>query len=266
MTAYAVHRKDSILPAYLAAVALHLAVFLIFTLWLKPTTMLPIGSAVPINIVSKDTLSNSRPAEQAPEPQTAAVETPAPEAPPTPVAPPTPPKAAPTPAKAAPTPTVPAAKPTPAKPAPAAKSSFSLDALEASIAKAARQQPTKPARAAQGPTRAELDRLFRAPLGEGVSQSQLQGLQELLGRLWNPNCQVEGGDEVKLKVTFTVGPDGRLVGRPDAGVADNSANPVVSAAALRAKDAVHQIEPFGEPFRNQKFLVNFNAHDVCASH
>ena len=267
MSAYAVRRNDSLAPAFAAAVAAHLAVFLIFTLWLKPATVIPVGSAVPINIVSKDTITDSRPAEQAPEPQAAATETPEPEAPPTPAPPPpAPAKAAPLPARPTPAPPVPSPKPAPAKPAPAAKSNFSLDALQASIDKAARaSRPPRPSRAQQGPTRAELDRLFRAPVGEGVAQSQLQGLQELLGRLWNP-CVVVGGENVKLKATFTVGSEGRVAGQVSVGGAERSPDPVTFAAARRAIDAVHQVEPYAEPFRNQRITVNFDAKQVCANH
>lgn len=268
MSAQAVRRRDSMAPAFGAAVALHLLVFAIFAFWLKPPTVIPLGSAVPINIVSTDTKTDSRPAERAPEVQAAATETPAPEAPPTPTpAPPQPVKATPAPQKPTPTPVTPAVKPSPVKPTPTTQSNFSLDALQASIDKAARAQPkpAKPSPAPQGPTRAELDRLFRAPAGEGLAQSQLEGLQQLLGRLWNP-CVVVGGEQVKLKATFAIGPEGRVAGQVSVGGAERSSDPVTFAAARRAIDAVHQVEPYAEPFRGQRITVNFDAQRVCAGH
>src|SRR5204862_242167 len=69
-------------PLLTGAAALHLVVFVLFAVVLKQSQLLPIGSSVPINIVSNDPLTNTRAAEQAPEPQTAATETPVPETPP----------------------------------------------------------------------------------------------------------------------------------------------------------------------------------------
>jgi protein TonB len=257
------------LPALAAAAALHVAAILAMLYWVHPT-MLPVGSAVPINIVSSAPATDSRPAEEAPQVQTAATETPAPEAKPTPPPPPSPPKPTPTvphPALKPPTPT-PTPKPVQAQqkptPTPTPKT-FDWASIQNTIDRAARSAPPRPSAAPRGPTRAETDTHARVDAGQGVSQSQLEGLQQLLGRLWNPNCQVEGGDAVKLKVSFTVGPDGRLSGPVNAFGSQTSADTVVAAAARRAIDAVHQVEPFSEPYRNQKILVNFNAREVCAS-
>ncbi|HZL00019.1 MAG TPA: energy transducer TonB, partial [Caulobacteraceae bacterium] len=149
------------------------------------------------------------------------------------------------------------AKPQPARPA------FDLDALQASIAKAARSAPSKPAFAARrGPTRAETAPQARIDAGAGVSQSSMQGLQQLLQRLWNPNCNVEGGGAVIVPVRFGIGDDGRVVGRVTAGGQDGA--PVVAAAARRAIDAVHEAEPYGPEYRGASFKVIFDARKACA--
>ena len=45
-----------------------------------------------------------------------------------------------------------------------------------------------------------------------------------------------------------------------------SANLVVSTAARRAIDAVHQAEPYGATYRGQTFTVIFDAKKACANH
>ena len=265
MTALPARRRDSLTPAFLAAVALHVGLFLA-VIFFKAPMPVPVGDAVPINIVSHAPTTDSRPAEVAPETQAAQVETPVPQekaptpppAPPTPVPTPTPTPAAAKPLKSKPT-------PTPVKPAPTAKPQAAkpdfLDALSKSIAKAS-NSPPRPAFAARGPTRAETAPQARPDAGPGVSQTDLQGLQQLLERLWNPNCSVEGGDAVIVPVKFAVGDDGQVVGR----VTDraSSSDPVVSAAARRAIDAVHQAEPYAAPYRGKSFTVNFDAQKACA--
>ncbi|MGI9170698.1 MAG: energy transducer TonB, partial [Caulobacteraceae bacterium] len=123
-------------------------------------------------------------------------------------------------------------------------------------------QPARPAAAPRGPARAETAPAPRVDAGQGVSQSDLQGLQQLLERLWNPNCGVEGGGSVIVPVKFQVGDDGAVVGR----VTDRAASsdPVVFAAARRAIDAVHQAEPYAAAYRGKSFTVNFDAKKACA--
>ena len=110
--------------------------------------------------------------------------------------------------------------------------------------------------------------LFRSPArpdaGEGVSQSDLVGLQQLLERQWNPNCDVPGGEAVKLKVRFLVGLNGELLGRPSAGGLESSSDPVVAAAARRALDAVHRVAPYAAPYYGQSITVNFDAKEACS--
>ncbi len=269
-------RRNSLAPALLAAAALHVGLFLIATYVARPN-FTPMGTAVPITIVSSAPTTDSRPAEAAPVTQAAQTETPVPQAKPPP---PPPPKAAPTPAPPTPEPTPvktvtpkpelrPIPEKTPPKPTPSrqpSKAAFSLDALAANIAKTTKPSPPRPASGAKGPARAETAPVARVDAGQGVSQSDIAGLSQLLERLWNPNCETAGGDAVVIPVKFTVGYDGHVIGRITEGGRDNSANPVISTAARRAIDAVHQAEPYGPTYRGQTFTVNFDAKTACASH
>jgi protein TonB len=265
-------RKDSLTPALLAAVSLHVATFLIAAFLGRPS-MAPIGTAVPITIVSSAPTTDSRAAEAAKETQTAQTEAPVPEAK-APAPPPTPAPAPPAP-KAPP---IKAVKPTPqpkplpdkplAKPSPAQKpsrDSFNLDTLAADVARSNHPSPPRPAFAARGPSRAETAPEARVDAGQGVSQSDIAGLSQLLERLWNPNCDVAGPDAVTVPVKFTVGYDGRVIGRITVGGRDASSNPVIATAARRAIDAVHQAEPYGPTYRGQTFTVNFDAKAACAN-
>jgi outer membrane biosynthesis protein TonB len=271
-------------PALAAAVLLHLAVFAALTLSPRPR-IIPTGDAVPITVVSHEPPSAPAKAEPAPVPVAAQTETPTPaapppEPPPPPApqprpAPPRPPK--PTPVKPAPTPKpavkpapkapTPPPRPAPAKPTRAAKAStapsLDLDALQASLAKSTHPAPPRPSFAQRGPTRAAA--APQTATAAGVSHADQVGLSQLLNRLWNPNCSVEGGDAVLVSVTFAVGSDGRLVGRVDAAGRERSPDPVVAAAARRAIDAVHAVEPYQAVYRGAQFRINFDAKKACAN-
>jgi hypothetical protein len=266
MTDVAIRRRSDLSPALIAAAALHVALFAFITLTVKPSTMTAMGAAVPITIVADGPVSDSRPAEAAPQAQAAMADIPTPAAkPPQPDA--APPKAAPTPRPPAPTAELPdraQTRATPATNAPASKPAFSLDALKASIAREAHLAPRRAASGLQGPTRAETAPQARVDAGQGVSQSDMQGLQGLLERLWNTNCHVEGGDAVIVPVRFVVDPQGRVAGRISGGGEESSSNPVVFAAARRAIDAVHEAEPFGAPYRGKGFTVIFDAKKACS--
>jgi outer membrane biosynthesis protein TonB len=263
MTAVGYGRRDNRGPALLAALALHVGVFLA-VVWFSRPAFMPRGTSVPINIVSTGPTTDSRPAQAAPIAQDAATPTPVPQAK-APAPPPAPPQpivkaAKPAPAKPAPKPT-----PVPARTAPApspSRDAFSLDALQASIAKATHSAPAKPANARRGPARAETAPEARVDAGTGVSQSDIAGLSQLLERLWNPDCTVD--NRVVIPVRFTVGFDGHLQGRVDAGGKDISSDPVVYAAARRAIDAVHQAAPYAETYRGLAITVRFDAKKACA--
>jgi protein TonB len=268
--------------ALAAAVVLHLAVFAALTFSPKPR-VIPTGEAVPITVVSREPAATPAKAQPAPVPEAARTETPTPEAPPPEPppppaprprpAPPRPPK--PAPAKPVQTPkpsTKPAAKAPPPPPARArstraAKSpappSLDLDALQASLARSTHAAPFRPSFAERGPTRVEA--APRTAVAAGVSHADQVGLSQLLNRLWNPNCGVEGGAAVMVSVAFSVGQDGRVVGRVSAGGRESSPDPVAAAAARRAIDAVHAVEPYRAVYRGSQFRINFDAKAACAN-
>lgn len=270
-----------------ASAALHLGVvgaMLISWPWAKD---LKVGTVVPVNIVTNAPTTDVRKAIEAPEEQTAQTEDPVPDAPletvapePTPAPTPTPPKPvpaptptptpkapAPTPPKPTPTPT-PAAK-TPAPKTPAAKTpptkaaekSLDLDSLMASLSKGSKSSAPK------GASRPETAKQARPAVGAGVSANALAGLSEELQRRWNPNCDVEGGSDVRVRVTFTIGSSGAVTGQVSAGGQENSSNPVVRAAAERAISAVYGASPFRtlpRDFYGERVAVNFNAREACS--
>lgn len=294
-------QKSEFSAAMAASALLHVGVIasaLIAWPWSRP---LPVGGAVPINIVANAPSTNLAPAIEAPEEAPAQTEEPVPDAAPTPAAPepaptPTPPaptpkpapkpapKPTPTPAPTPPPPTpkpapapkpVPAPKPAPAKPAekaaPAAKpapksSGLDLDALAASVAKSAKSSGSQRSSAAKGETRPATAREARPDLGSGQAAAAIAGMTDELQRRWNPNCEVEGGREVRIRVTFTLGSGGQVLGQPDAGGKERSANPVEKAAAERAIRAVFAAAPFRDlprQFYGDRIAVNFNAREAC---
>lgn len=259
-------------PALAASLVLHIGVAVILLVSWRFTRDLQIGTVVPVNIVTNASVTDLAEAVQAPVEQTAQTETPVPDAPtqaepepappkpvPQPVPKPAPPKPAPTPA---PTPTP---KPAPTKPAPPKKAekSFDLDALEASLSKS-----SKASSAAKGASRQQTATQARPNLGSGAAAAAaIRGLSDELQRRWNPNCDVEGGREVQLRVTFTIGSGGQVVGqaRPEIRSANNA---VSQAAAERAVRAVYAASPFRSlprDFYNQSVAVNFNAREACSS-
>jgi hypothetical protein len=250
------HRPDDDLkPAIAGAAALHLGLIALL-LW-HPGTPPSLGAAVPITLVAHGPTTDSRPATVAPMEQAAQTPEPVAEAKaPEPLpAPPTPQPVRPEP-KAVATPK--------AKAAPAPKAdTFSLDSLQADINRSAKRNPLRPAFAARGPARAETATLARVDAGKGVSETDVAGLAQLLTRLWNVNCGLD--ETVVVPVNFKVGDDGRLEGQVSAKGLEASHDPNVAVAARRAIDAVHKAAPYGAPFRNNSFTVNFDAKKACAS-
>ena len=273
MTVTADRRRESLTPAFLAAVALHVGVALI-VLYAPRPPMGPLGTAVPITLVARGPTTDSRPAEAAPVTQSAQTEAPVPQA----KAPAPPPAPAPEPAPPTPkTPPVKTVKPTPEpKPTPTpekaqpkpppkpARDTFNLDTLAANVAKARRASPPRPASGARGPARAETAPEARVDAGQGVSQTDIAGLSQLLERLWNPNCNTAGADAVVIPVKFTVSFDGHVIGRIVLEGRGTSSDPVVATAARRAIDAIHQAEPYADTYRGQTFTVIFDAKKACA--
>lgn len=253
------------------------------------------GTVVPVKIITNASQTDLRPAIEAPTEQTAQTESPVPDAPLETVAPipdPTPPTPAPAPTpapktppqKTAPTPAPKAppqkATPTPSPKAPAPKApaqkrpaektedALDLDALANSLAKL-RPSGGSRSSAQKGQNRPETARQARPNAGEGMAASSIPGLQERLEDVWNPNCTVEGGRDVRVRVTFVVGAGGVIdrANPPTAGGLENSSNPVVRVAAERAIRAVRQAAPltmvprsnYGKPI-----TANFDPTKGCA--
>ena len=256
-------RRVEVSPAALGSIAFHGAVALALMItW--GSRDLKVGAVVPVNIVSHAPDLDTRPAQQAEAAQTAMAETPEPEpqpepAPPPPPAPPEKAPAKPVEKAPAPTPPKPQPKPKPAEP------SLDLDALAASLTRPARNTPQRATQ--RGPTRQETALAARETTGTGLAAgAALQGLAEELQRRWNPNCAVEGGQDVVVKVDFLLGAGGQVVGNVASQI-QGPRDPVSQAAADRAVRAVYAAAPFrGLPreFYGDRIKVTFNAREACA--
>ncbi len=268
-------RGDSLAPAFFAALCLHLA-FLAMVVFLHAARPPPPGDVTPITLVAHGPMTNSRPAELAPRVQAAQAEQPPTPAtlsppaaePPAPVepspAPPRPVKAQPVP-RPAPVP-APTPKPKPTRPQAAsavlapAKAVPAGDTFLEHLAQTlpASRSPPRPASGTRGSPQPETDLARRIDAGQGVSQSDLQGLQQLLERLWNPNCAAPGADQLVIPVRFSIDGDGHVTGKVvERGAAE-------SAAGRRAIDAIHEAEPYQPAYRNNTFTVKFDAQKACA--
>jgi outer membrane biosynthesis protein TonB len=265
--------------AMVVSVLLH-AGALVFALISWPQERaLPIGGAVAINVVPNSAITDMRAAAEAQKEQTAQTEAPEPDAPPeaappspqpTPKPTPAPPqpqaaaKAAPKPAPQAPTnPNAKGQKKPEAKP-----TGLDLDALAASLAKS-KPSGGRASSAAKGPTRPETatQQRLAAGAGRGLSANAAAGLASELMRRWNPNCEVEGGRAVKVRVTFTLGLGGQIVGPVNAGGAEESSNAVVKAAADRAIRAVYKTaadNAFPRETYGNTWAPTFNAQEACS--
>jgi outer membrane biosynthesis protein TonB len=251
-------------PAALGSIGLHGAIALALMIsW--GSRDLKVGAVVPVTIVSNAPDADTRPAVQAAETQTAMTEEPVPDAPPEPAPPPQ--------AEPEPAPQAKAAKPAEEAPAPAkaktkpAQRGLDLDALVASLTRPARNQPPRPSSAAKGASRAETAPTARSTVGSGLaSGAALQGLAEELQRRWNPNCEVEGGRDVVVTVTFKLGVGGQVVGEPEPKV-DSGRSAAAQVGADRAVRAVYQTAPFRNlprEYYGERIAVTFDAKQACA--
>jgi outer membrane biosynthesis protein TonB len=250
----------------MGSVLLHATVAALFLISWNFTRDLKVGSVVPVTIVSSAPSADIRPAVEAPEPQTAQTDEPVPEAPLESAAPE--PQPAPTPPTPAPKATKPAEKLPVVKPAPPTKpeKGLDLDALSASVSKMVKPAAAKPSSAAKGPARPETALLARQTVGTGVSAAALTGLADELQRRWNPNCDVEGGRDVQVRVAFVIGAGGQVVGDVTSQIR-GAQNAVSQAAADRAVRAVYAAAPFRNlprEFYGDKIAVNFNAREACS--
>jgi len=275
-------RGTNRLPALLAAVALHLGLFA-FVMFGPHPAQPPVGSSVPINIVSTAPATDSRPAEQAPQTVAAAAPEPVPQAPPQPPAPkveplpafsrapPSPPqvvKQAPAPAPTKVVKAIPTPKPTPQPALRAAAAQpakpFDFNHLQQIIENANRTSGAPASSAARGPARVETAPQARPNAGQGISQSDLTGLSQLLDRLWNLQCDVGGVSAIRpFKVTFTVTMTGHLLGPPTAGGLEHSSDPVTASVVRRALDAVHAVEPYDPKYYGQTISPIFDPSHAC---
>lgn len=264
-------REQTVSPGLLASIALHgaVAALIAFGLPWKKAEPITIGESVPVTIVTNGP-TNVRPAEEALEEQTAQTPDPAPDATPQPPAPT--PSPTPTPAPAPPNkPTTvpkPAPTPTPAKPTQQKKNDDFFASLEASIAKTKKATGKPTATAPKGPARAETSVSARPAMGAatGLSAAALGRLQGEVQDRWNPNCEVEGGANVNVRVVFVIGPGGRVIGQPES-PGTSSPDPVVKAASDRAIRALFAASPFTylpSELYGQKIALNFNAKQACS--
>lgn len=259
-------RRIEVSPAALGSIGLHVAVAAAFMItW--GNRDLKVGSVVPVTIVSTAPDTDTRPAIQGPETLDAATEDPVAEAPPEPAPPPPTPAPPPPTPKAAPTPTPKAPTPVAKTPAKPAEKSFDLDALSASLKAPARNAPQRPSAAPKGQTRAETAPIARQTAGTGLAAgAAVQGLAEELQRRWNPNCEVEGGRDVVVRVKFQMGIGGQVVGDVTSQIV-SARSPVSQAGAERAVRAVYAAAPFRNLPREiygNGINVTFDARKACA--
>jgi hypothetical protein len=99
---------------------------------------------------------------------------------------------------------------------------------------------------------------------------QLAAISAKLGRLWNPNCGVEGSANVVVKIRLTLDPNGRLLRAVlvDEQRINGSGDSVLRAAATRALTAVARAAPYdelpSEDFASwRSFVVAFDARQQC---
>lgn len=250
-------RRVEVSPAAVGSLALHAGVAAALMIsW--GARDLKVGAVVPVTIVSNAPDLDTAPAIQGPEELPAMTETPVPDAPVTPEVPtpqptPQPPPPQPTP-KTTPTPKA-ATKPAPKK---ADTSQDFFASLEQTLSKA----PKGKSRPATSPTP-------RNTAGTGLAAgADMQGLVQELQRRWNPNCEVEGGRDVVVRVVFNIGSGGQLVGQVASEIRQGGNSPVARTAAERAERAVYAASPFrglSRDYYGQRIAVNFNAREACAA-
>jgi outer membrane biosynthesis protein TonB len=253
----------------IGSLALHVAIAIALMISWSFTRTLKVGAAVPVTIVANAPETDLKAAEQAPAEQAAATDQPVNSAPAQSATPPQPqPKPAPPAPAPAPTPkaALPKPAPAPAKPTPPKlEKSLDLDVLSASLSKLAK--PARPSSAPKGTSRPETALQARPTLGDSAAAAAaISGLADELQRRWNPNCDVEGGRDVKVRVTFAIGASGQVSGEPAAEIR-SARTAVAQAAASRAVSAVYAAAPFRNlprEFYGERIAVNFNAREACS--
>ncbi|HUZ11636.1 MAG TPA: hypothetical protein VMU93_02135 [Caulobacteraceae bacterium] len=257
------HGRDSRVPALIAAAALHAGLLALVIFYPAPAAMLPIGSSVPINIVSSAQLAAARAAVEAPRVQTAAAPAPIPAAPPQPpAAEPAPPAFSPAPARRQAA--APASRPS-VQPQPQAADHFNFNRLLKDIGSSRRAGGPAASSAQRGAARLETSPSPRVGAGVALTQADQQALAGLIQQYWHPACGVPGAESLFIKVAMRLAPDGHATS-VDLGGLDRSADPVKAAAAIRARAAAYAFAPrvpshlFGE-----LFTITFDSKRACAS-
>lgn len=251
----------NITPALAASVLLHggaVVLVLIAGIYFKKPPQPPGG--VPITIVTEGP-PQARQAEQGDVEEVSAGEEilPEPLPEPVPVAPPLP----------DPTPKPPAKPPAkPPTPAPRRKADLDFDRLLADV-QGARPPSRKPPGGGGGT--GKKDRTLAVGAASGPSagaKGYLLTLGTDLGRRWTPNCLVEGGADVNIKVSFIVSSNGRLLADPVSSGKDAPPGSLARAGSDAAVRAIRMTEPFPNfppELYGEKITVNFNANQVCAN-
>ena len=274
-------RAPSLAVSALAHAAVIAAALIVWPMLNKP---LPLGKVVPVTLVTSEPPAEQAAAVQAPVPTPAATPQPEPTAPPEPApikpAPPAPAatSAAPKPAeKTKPTPSkqAPSIKPAPAASAQAAnKKDLDLDALMASIDNQ-RQSPAAKAASGQiGPSRPRAEKTASEGHGQDshMSGSELGALKAKLKPLWTPNCEVEAGKGIIVRVHVHLTPQGWLAGQPelvDKGKIEASGNPLLIAAATRALSALGRGQPYSDVLTSEHYpdwrdmILTFDPKEQC---
>jgi periplasmic protein TonB len=273
-------------PALLVSALIHAGVIVAAVVaWPFFAKPIQLGKVVPVTIVTNAPPAEMSPAVQAPKPAPAMTPAPEPQAPaaPAPISPAPP---APPPKPAAPPKPAPQPKPTPAKQAPAlkpapapakanaAKQDLDLDALVASLSTSTHRASARASAGDPGPNRLRTDTTAQQGKGsdDKMSGSELGALTEKLGRLWNPNCQVEGAHGIIVRVHVRLTPQGYVVGQPELadGVNVNSiSDPIQAAASRRALSAAGRAQPYSDVLKPEHYAVwkdmilKFDARNLC---
>lgn len=243
--------RDSFGPAVLASLAFHALLLTgMLMVWPQLSKPMVLGVVVPVQLVADAPAPAPQPAPEAVPITDAPIES----AEIAPVAPPNPPTdltvIEPPLAKVAPRP-----HRTPTKPR-----GLDLDALADVIQSATRASPERSVASHKPDTATGLQ-----GSGRGVSAAAMADLAAPLERLWNPNCEVEGGANVDLVVSAVIASSGYLVGDPKV-LKGVTADPITQAAATRAISAMRRAQPFRVPsdFGQQAVTFRLNARNACA--
>lgn len=260
-------------PAFLASALFHAAMAAIAIVGLPWFTKpMQIGKVVPVTIITNGPPAELAPAEEAPQPQEALAPAPEPQAPPEP-APlsSAPPKPEPTPALAKNN--TPPPKPSQAKPS-QANQQFDLADLANRLKQERERASTRATSGQIGPNQQRAAAAASDSKGQddSLSANELNALGEKVGKLWNPNCQVEGAATYTLRVRVKLTPQGFLAANPELMDRDrimSSGDQVLIAAAQRALSAVGRGQPYTDVLRPEHYaqwretIWKFNPKDTC---